>query len=785
MRAVLLAVFVCAGGVSVAHAQGVPVSPLKGFVNEYCVNCHNDKLKRGELSLTSLDIDRADPENPIWEKAIRKVRTGMMPPAGVRRPAAARIDEFARGLETTLDREAAAHPNPGRPALHRLNRTEYANALRDILSLDIDVTKLLPPDDMTHGFDNIADVLTISPTLMDSYIRAAATLSRLAVGDRNVAPSLEVYRVPQMLPQTDHIDGTPFGTRGGTAVRHFFPADGEYSFRLTFYHENNGLLFGTLAKDEQVEIAIDGERVALLDINPRMLVTDELRTGQIKVKAGPRLLSASFLPRASGPALDLVMKFETTLINIATEGPGVSVLPHLNTLAVSGPLNVTGISETPSRQKIFTCRPAAAGEEEPCARKIMTELATLAYRRPVTRNDLDYLMNKYRQRRADKGDFEDGVRLAIQTMLSDPEFVFRVERTPAGTKPGSNYRVSDLELASRLSFFLWSSPPDRTLLRLAAEKKLREPAVLEQEIRRMLADERSEALAENFASQWLHLRNLREWTPDPRHYPNADKSLMTAMERETELLFMSIVREDRNITDLLTADYTFVNGRLARHYGIPGVVGNRFRRVTVTDESRRGLLGHGSVLTVTSFPTRTSPVLRGKWVLDNLLGAPPPQPPPNVPALPENSHDTKPVPLRVRLQQHRANPICASCHATMDPIGFALENLDGVGAERTFDSGEPVEAVGELTDGTKLDGPAGLRKVLVEKADIFRTAFTEKLLTYALGRGVASYDMPAVREIVRSATGRDHRFSAYILGVVNSLPFQYRQADTITEGTTH
>jgi hypothetical protein len=775
---------VCAAG-SVAHAQGAPGSTTKTFVNEYCVNCHNDKLKRGELSLTSLDIDRPDPENPIWEKAIRKVRTGMMPPAGVKRPAAARGQEFARALEESVDREAAAHPNPGRPALHRLNRTEYANALRDILSLDIDVTKLLPPDDMTHGFDNIADVLTISPTLMDSYIRAAATLSRLAVGDRNVAPSLEVYRVPQMLPQTDHIDGTPFGTRGGTAVRHFFPADGEYSFRLTFYHENNGLLFGTLAKDEQVEIAIDGERVALLDINPRMLVTDELRTGQIKVKAGPRLLSASFLPRASGPALDLVMKFETTLINIATEGPGVSVLPHLNTLAVSGPLNVTGISETPSRQKVFTCRPAAAGEEEPCARKIMTELATLAYRRPVTRNDLDYLMNKYRQRRADKGDFEDGVRLAVQTMLSDPEFVFRIERTPPGTKPGSNYRVSDLELASRLSFFLWSSPPDRTLIRLAAEKKLREPAVLDQEIRRMLADDRSESLAKNFASQWLHLRNLREWAPDPRHYPNADKSLMNAMERETELLFMSIVREDRNITDLLTADYTFVNGRLARHYGIPGVVGNRFRRVAVTDDRRRGLLGHGSVLTVTSFPTRTSPVLRGKYVLDNLLGAPPPLPPPNVPALPENSHDTKPVPLRVRLEQHRANPVCAACHATMDPIGFALESLDGVGAERTFDSGERVEAVGELTDGTKLEGPAGLRKVLVEKSDIFRTAFTEKLLTYALGRGVASYDMPAVREIVRSANARDHRFSAYILGVVNSLPFQYRQADSITEGTTH
>ena len=663
------------------------------------------------------------------------------------------------------------------PLLHRLNRTEYANAVRDILSLDIDVTKLLPPDDMTHGFDNIADVLTISPTLMDSYIRTAATLSRRAVGDRAISPSLEVYRVPQMLPQTDYVEGTPFGTRGGTAVRHLFPADGEYSFRLTFYHENNGLLFGTLQKDEQVELAIDGERVALLDINPRMLVTDELRTDLIKVKAGPRLLSASFLRRARGPAVDLVMKFETTLINIATEGPGVSVLPHLNTLAVSGPFNVTGPGDTPSRRRIFSCRPAKPAEEEPCARKIVSALSSLAYRRPVTAADVDPLMRQYRQSRAAKGDFEEGVRLALQAMLSDPEFVFRIERVPSKARPGSNYRISDLELASRLSFFLWSSTPDEALLRLAADGKLRDSTVLETQIRRMLADPRAEALARNFASQWLHLRNLREWTPDPRHFPNADKSLMEAMERETELFFMSIVREDRDITDLLTADYTFVNGRLAKHYNIPNVVGNRFRRVTLADGDRRGLLGHGSVLTVTSFPTRTSPVLRGKWVLDNLLGAPPPQPPPDVPALPENSHDAKPVPLRARLQQHRANPICASCHATMDPIGFALESLDGVGAVRTFDSGERVDPSGELTDGTRLDGPAGLRSVLIKKADVFRTAFTEKLLTYALGRGVASYDMPAVRAIVRSAGQVNHSFSAYVLGIVNSLPFQYRRAD--------
>jgi hypothetical protein len=777
MRAVLLAIFVHTGGLSVALAQTAPAGPAKAFINEFCVSCHNDRVKRGELSLVGLDADHPEPENPIWEKAIRKVRTGMMPPVNAKRPDGNRINGFTGALETSLDRAAAAHPNPGRPLLHRLNRTEYANAVRDVLSLDIDVTKLLPPDDMTHGFDNIADVLTISPTLMDSYIRTAATLSRLAVGDRAISPSLEVYRVPQMLPQNDYVEGTPFGTRGGTAVRHLFPADGEYSFRLTFYHENNGLLFGTLQKDEQVELAIDGERVALLDINPRMLVTDELRTGPIKIQAGPRLLSASFLRRARGPAVDLVRKFETTLINIATEGPGVSVLPHLNTLAVNGPFNVTGPGDTPSRRRIFICRPATPADEEPCARKIMSALSSLAYRRPVSAADLDHLMRQYRQGRAAMGDFEGGVRLALQTMLSDPEFVFRIERVPSKARPGSNYRISDLELASRLSFFLWSSAPDEPLLRLAAAGKLRDSAVLETQIRRMLADERAEALARNFASQWLHLRNLREWTPDPRHYPDADKSLMNAMERETELFFMSIVREDRDITDLLTADYTFVNGRLAKHYNIPNVVGNRFRRVTLADGNRRGLLGHGSVLTVTSFPTRTSPVLRGKWVLDNLLGAPPPQPPPDVPALPENSHDAKPVPLRVRLQQHRANPICASCHATMDPIGFALESLDAVGAVRTFDSGERVDPSGELTDGTRLDGPAGLRRVLIEKSDVFRTAFTEKLLTYGLGRGVESHDMPAVRSIVRSAGQTNHRFSAYVLGIVNSLPFQYRRAD--------
>ena len=729
--------------------------------------------------LSGLDVAHPDPDNPIWEKVVRKIRTGMMPPPGARRPDAARVEAFASALEAALDKASATHPNPGRPALHRLNRTEYANSIRDLLALEIDATKLLPPDDMTHGFDNIADVLTVSATLMDSYVRSGAAISRLAVGDRAMSPSLEIYRVPQMFSQMRHVEGTPMGTRGGTAARHFFPADGEYAFKLSFYHDNGGLLMGKLQRGEQIELAVDGERVALLDINPGMLDTEELRTPPIRIAAGTKLVSASFLERAVGPALDYVMRFETTLLNLATEGPGVTVLPHLKALGVSGPYNMTGLGETPSRRKIFTCRPATRQAEEPCARSIVGALARQAYRRPVRATDLDYLMRFYQRGRTQYGDFETGVPVAIQGILSDPEFVFRFERTPERVKPGTIYRISDLELASRLSFFLWSTGPDKALLNLAAEGKLRNPGVIEAQVRRMIADERAEALAKNFASQWLHLRNLRDWTPDPRHYPNADQNLMRSAERETELFFMSIVQEDRSIIDLLAADYTFVDGRLARHYKIPNVVGNKFRRVTIADSRRRGLLGHASVLTVTSFPTRTSPVLRGKWVLDNLLGAPPPQPPPNVPALKENTQDVKPLPLRVRLQEHRANPICASCHATMDPIGFALESLDAVGAVRDYDSGERIDASGQLADGTKLDGPVGLRQVLLSRSDLFVTAFTEKLLTYALGRGVESHDMPFVRSIVRTAALNNHRFSAFVLEIVNSMPFQMRKAEDI------
>jgi hypothetical protein len=766
-----------------AHTNGQTTTAARStsapqsLVNDYCVSCHNDRLKRADLVLSGLDATRPDAKPEIWEKVVRKVRSGMMPPAGARRPAASAIEAFLSAIETGIDKAAASSPNPGRPALHRLNRTEYANSIRDFFGFEINAETLLPPDEISHGFDNIAEGLTISPTLMESYIRAADAVSRLAVGDPTASPRVETYRVPQTITQNEHVNGTPLGTRGGIAVRHYFPADGEYVFGMSFYHYS-GKFFGALQDKEQLDVAVDGERVALLDVNLKMTATDELRTPPIKVKAGSRLVSVAFLRHGQGPVLDFIQPFETALHNLAAEVPGVTGLLHLTSLGIRGPSNVTGVGDTPSRARIFTCRPATPQEETPCARKILSAFAQQAFRRPVKATDVDHLMQLFRDARQNGGDFDAGIRMGLKAVLADPEFVFRFERTPAGVAPGSIHRVSDLELASRLSYFLWSSGPDEALIALAGRGELRDPVVLERQVRRMLADERSEALAKNFASQWLYLRNLRDWHPDPFIYPDADLNLLSSMARETELFFMSIVREDRNILDLLTADYTFVDGRLARHYKIPNIAGDRFRRVPVIDEARRGLLGHASILTVTSFPTRTSPVVRGKWILDNLLGAPPPRPPAEVPPLKENTEDVQPVSLRARLQEHRANPTCAACHATMDPIGFALENFDAVGASRSFDSGERIDPSGQLVDGTKLDGPVGLQQVLRSRSELFTRTFTEKLLTYALGRGVEYYDMPVVRSIVHSAANNNSRFSEFILGIVNSVPFQMRKAET-------
>lgn len=750
-------------------------APPGGDFERYCAGCHNNTLKRGGFSLAGLDPSQPERAAGAWEKVVLKLRTGMMPPAGVPRPERAVLDAMAARIEAGLDQAAGEHPNPGRPSLHRLNRVEYANAIHDLIGLDIDPAAYLPVDDSSHGFDNMAEVLQVSPTLMEGYVRAAGKLSRLALGDAQMSPLVETYHLPSTLSQTRHVEGTPAGTRGGIVIHHNFPADGEYRLRLTLYFTTNTFVFGTHQKGEQIEVALNGRRVALLDVNPLMKVDDDLRTGPIAIKAGPQTITVAFIERASGPVDDFVQPFEHSLGDLFLgRTQGLTGLPHLRDVGINGPYNITGVSETPSRRRILTCHT----DDISCAKRILAPLARQAYRRPVNDADLEDLLTAFQKGRNARG-FEAGIRLALQLILASPEFVFRFERTPAGVAPGTNYRISDLELASRLSYFLWSRGPDETLLTLASQNKLRTPAVLEREVRRMLADPRAEALASNFAGQWLYLRNLKDVQPDLFAYPNFSANLLDSMRRETELLFLSIIRENRPVTDLLNADYTFVDENLARHYGLPDIDGNHFRRVPITDDNRRGLLGQASILTVTSFANRTSPVVRGKWVLDNLLGAPPPTPPPNVPPLKENASDAKPLPVRVRLEEHRTNPVCAGCHTIMDPVGFALENFDAMGVWRTRDSGFPIDARGQLVDGTPVDGPASLRRALASRSDAFVQNFTQKLLTYALGRGLEPYDMPVVRSIDRNGT----RFSAIVLGIVRSAPFQMRRAEEVEVST--
>ena len=756
----------------------------RAFLNQYCGYCHNDQLKRGSMTLTKLDLDRIEQSADLVEKMIRKVRVGLMPPPGMPRPNGATMNAFAASLETAVDQAAAAHPNPGSPALHRLNRTEYANSVRDLLGVEVDVSALLPPDDLSHGFDNMADVLTISPTLMEGYIRAAGRISREAVGDPGALPLTTTYSIPRVASQTRHVEGTPFGTRGGISVVHDFPSDGEYIIKLGFYYSPTGPLFGVnQGKGQQVEVAVNGERFALIDVNPAwILANDGFKTPPIKIKAGAQRISASFLQKSDGPIEDEVSMVEQTLVDVSAGAvPGITTLPHLHELSITGPTNVSGISDTASRRRIFACRPAAGSDEIPCAKQIISTLARQAYRRPLTDTDIEDLLGFYQAGR-NHGSFDSGVRMAIQAILASPEFVFRFERVPANAAPGKNYRVSDLELASRLSYFLWSSAPDDKLITAASQGKLKDPAVLEQQVRRMLADPRSEALATNFADQWLHLQNLRDANPDLYLFPNFDRTLSDSMRREIELLFDSVMREDRGVPELLTADYTFVDERLAKHYGIPNIMGSRFRRVEIADDNRKGLLGKAGILTLTSTAIRTSPVQRGKWVMEVLLGTPPPPPLPNVPALPENSegrtgHVAKFQSVRERMEAHRADPVCAACHKMMDPIGFALENFDAVGTWRTKDSGFPIDATGVMFDGAKLDGPASLRQAVLKHTDAFLGTFTENLLAYGLGRVIDYRDMPVVRAIDRDAARNNNRFSSFILGIVKCLPFQMRRTE--------
>jgi mono/diheme cytochrome c family protein len=735
-------------------------SDTQAVMDRYCVTCHNARMRTGGLALDALKVADAGRTPETWEKVVRKVRTGMMPPSGAPRPERAALDRFAAVVEDAIDRTAVAAPNPGAPALHRLNRTEYGNAVRDLLDLPIDSAALLPGDDSSEGFDNLASTLNVSPALMQAYVTAAAKISRLAVGDPTISADLTTYLAPRGMSQAQQREGMPFGTRGGIVVQHVFPLDAEYEFRVG---RAGGGLFGLapVGTDDSVEITLNGERVRVLGRDARGPV-------RFKIPAGPQTIGVAIVRRANARGVD-------DLFSELASAAGVT------SLGINGPLNPTGPGDTPSRRRIFTCHPATAAQEVPCARTILSKLATRALRRPVGQNDaaVDTLMPFFESGRALRG-FDSGVQYALARLLVDPQFIYRFERAPAGVRAGAVYRINDLELASRLSFFLWSSLPDEELLKVAAAGRLHDPAMLEQQTRRMLGDDRARALVGNLAGQWLLLRQLDDIAPGTKEF---DGNLRYAFRRETELLFETIVREDRSILDLIDADYTFVDERLARHYGIPNIRGSRFRRVTLDESTRGGLLGHGSLLTVTSAGNRTSPVKRGKWILENLLGAPVPQPPPGVETnLAESTAPgATPTSVRQRLERHRANPSCASCHAVMDPVGFSLEHFDLIGKWRDADGGVPVNATGRLADGTALDGPASLRKALLDRRDAVAATATEKLLTYALGRRVEYFDMPAVRAVVRDASRSDYRFASLVTGIVKSTPFQMKRYEGGTE----
>ena len=764
-------------------ATPIPNEAHETLLQQYCITCHNERLSsRGTvpLELETATLTDVSANAELWEKVIRKLRTGSMPPLGRPRPDAAVSDGFASWLENEIDRVAAVQPNPGRTEpLHRLNRTEYQNAVRDLLSLQIDAATLVPADDQSYGFDNIAGVLKVSPTLLERYMSAARQISRLAVGASEMAPAGETFRVVSDLSQYQHRDGLPFGTRGGMSVSYNFPRDGEYDIKLELLDLFAG---APIREPHQLEVSIDGDRVTVFHLAPRDAANDQgaaYNAGpdelQIRVSltAGPRVVTAAFIKKTDALAESIRQPFARP----HGEGDYLLYQPHLGTMTITGPFDSSGSDDTPSRRRIFSCWPANQAEEAPCARHIVSTLARRAYRRPVTEADLAPLVQFFDEGRR-TGGFEVGIERALRALLVSPDFLFRVVTDPPVIEPRTPYRLSDLELASRISFFLWSSIPDDELLELAVEGRLKDPAVVERQVRRMLADPRSEALAKNFAGQWLRLRNISGALPSDVLFPDFGESLREDFVRETELFFDSVIRADRPITELLTADYTFLNERLAKHYEISGVYGSDFRRVLLDDDRRRGLLGQGSILTVTSYPDRTSPVGRGKWVLENVLGSPPPPPPPNVPELEPNADTGKVLAMRERMEQHRANPVCASCHRVMDPLGLALENFDAIGRWRGYmPGGTLIDASGAMPDGTAFAGPADLRELLILKPEQFATVVTEKLLTYALGRGVDYYDVPSVRRITRQAVDSNYGLASLVVGVVKSTPFQMRLAN--------
>jgi hypothetical protein len=768
-----------AARVPAAAPDAATVAKQKALLDQYCVTCHSDRLKTANLSLESSDLTTVGEHAELWEKVVRKLRAGVMPPPDIKRPALEEYEGLRNFLEAEIDRHAAGHFDPGAVVLHRLNRTEYANAIRDLLDLEVDVAALLPPDDSANGFDNIAGSLTISPTLLESYTSAAARVARMAVGYWKT-PTEATYLAVGDASQNQHMEGLPLGTRGGLTARHDFPADGEYKFEV----QNYGI--GSFIPGEQLEILVDGERAHLfkyqgVGMSQGMQAdNDGTLTVSIPVKAGSHVVGATFVATNFRPSLDMIRQYDRKSLE-NNSIPQVEYYPAIGFLRIVGPFQPQRPDDSKSRRKVFTCRPSPSIAEDACARQILGTLSRRAYRRPVTAQDVSTLMAFYADGRKTGGSFDDGVELAVRRLLASPQFLVRVEREPANVPLGQPFRITDLELASRLSFFLWSSIPDDELVTLATQGRLSTPRVLEQQVKRMLADPRSASMINNFAQQVLYLRNLKTTSPDGVFYPDWDNELRQAYQRETELFFESIMREDRNVLDLLTADYTFVNERLARQYGIPNVYGSWFRRVTLPPELdyRRGLLGKGSFLAVTWTQNfRTSPVKRGAWVLENILGTPPPEPPPNVPPLEDSAGEPgKILTLREQMTAHRRNPPCAGCHKIMDPIGFALENLDADGKWRAKQGGAggvSIDAKVDLFDGQKVDGPVGLRTALLRYSPQFVRMFVEKMLTYAVGRGMEYTDMPTIRSIARDAAKDNNRFSSIVLAVVKSHQFQMR-----------
>lgn len=781
-------------GMPQAGAAAQAATPQRALLDKYCVTCHNQKSRIAGLMLDKMDLERVPQDAEVWEKAIRKLRGGMMPPLGMPRPTPEATESLASWLADSIDQAAKANKNPGSIAVHRLNRTEYGNAIRELLGLEINPAKLLPEDDTSDGFDNVASVLKVSPSFLEQYLTAADQISALAVGDPSAPPLSSAYKPSNALSQLQHVEGLPLGTRGGFAVTHNFPLDGEYIFNIGFHR--NAIYIEGLEYEHKVILTLDGAQVFAGSLGGEAdnkaqdqnlaeateKIMSRFRNIHLNVKAGPHTVAVTFVDHDFAESEEKLQPFNREHDYYQAKSSGSEVgIPTLGRLDVTGPYKPTGPGDTPSRRKIFICHPQKEAEEVPCARKILTEIERKAFRRPVTDRDLETSLSFYQKGR-NGANFEAGIENALTYVLASPSFLYRAESDPANAVPGSVHPITDLEFASRLSFFLWSSPPDDELLKLAAQNKLRDPATLRKQTLRMLADSKAEALSKNFADQWWTVRNLEGIEPDLDEFPNFDANLKQALTREAELFFGSIVRENRSVLDLLTADYTFVNERLALHYGIPNVRGDQFRRVTLEDPQRWGLLGKGGVLMATSYANRTSPVLRGKWILENVLGTPPAAPPPDVPALKENVPGVKAQSVRQILEQHRANPACATCHRIMDPLGFSLEVFDVTGAYRTSDHGNPVDSSGQLADGTKVNGPVALREALMKHPQQFVGVLTERLLQYGLGRTVAYYDMPTVRDIVRQTAPDNYRFSSVVLAVVQSTPFQFRKVPEANEG---